>query len=482
MYVEDLMAAQAARGDAVAYFHAGRAYPFMSTPRLRRSERDGIQRYEVVNPPVVVGGGFGTAYPAAELDHPLGDAMFARALDEFRPEVVHVHEMLGMPTSVWAQARERGIPVALSMHDYGILCPTLKLYDATENNCKRVEPGEMCVVCCRHAPTSQQGLVDDSMFYEETRFLEWSRLKYIPRPRPAVDAVRRTNARVMEWWRDRGGGVPDVTREPDQATPEPEANPFATPAAYDERRRVNVARLNELDLVIAISQRVYDIARSLGVSEERMRMKHITLAHIDAIPAREQAPIEGPVRFITLAGCASHEKGTMVILGALERLKEMGFGPDDFHLSIYGYLEQRASDALPGFPAASWEGFYGPEHMHDLFAREHVGIVSSIWEEAYGFVGVEMIAGGLPVIGNEVGGVTDYVLDGETGWLNHSCDGDGLAEIMAAIIRDPAQVQALNRKVLARRDDLVTSLDDHVEDMAGVYAELIAGRTPVATG
>ena len=44
---------------------------------------------------MVVGGGFGTAYPAAELDEPVADAMFARVLDEFAPDVVHVQEMLG---------------------------------------------------------------------------------------------------------------------------------------------------------------------------------------------------------------------------------------------------------------------------------------------------------------------------------------------------------------------------------------------------
>lgn len=485
-YAEDLMDAQVARGHRVGYFFAGRAYPFMDAPRLKRWGRRGIAMYEIVNPPVVVGGGFGSAYPAAELDHPLAEAMFKRVLEELDPEVVHVQEMLGLPTSLFGVAREHGVPIMLTTHDYGLLCPTLKLYDADERICRRQTPGEMCVTCCRNAPTSQQGLVDGTMFYEETRFLEASRLKYVPRPRPAVDAVRRANGRVMEWWRDRGGGRPDVPRgEPElpdrpehPVDEQPAVNPHATPAAYDERRRINVARTSELDLVLAISTRVLEINRTLGVDPAKLRRVQLTLAHIDAIPAREQAPIDGPVRFITLAGCASHEKGTPVILGALQRLKDMGFGPEDFHLSVYGYLEERAERVLPDYPAASWEGFYGPEHMNELFAGQHVGIVSSIWEECYGFVGVEMLAAGLPVIGNAIGGITDYVIDGETGWRNESCDGDGLAEIMAGIIRDPAQVLALNRNVIARRADFVTSLDVHVREMEDVYAGLIAGRLP----
>ena len=161
-----------------------------------------------------------------------------------------------------------------------------------------------------------------------------------------------------------------------------------------------------------------------------------------------------------------------MILGALERLDALGLGPDDYRLDVFGLVEDRAQDVLAAHPCATAAGFYGPEHMSTLFTPYHAGIVASVWEENYGFVGVEMLAAGLPVIGNAIGGITDYVIDGETGWRNESLDGDGLAAIMAALVRDPAQVEARSRDVVARRAELVKPFALHVEEIDALYAAL----------
>ena len=270
-YAEDLMAAQAARGDAVAYFFAGRAYPRLARPRLRRFRRDGVAMFEVVNSPIVVGGGYGTADPLADLAQPEIEAMFARALDEHRAEVVHVHELLGLPSSLLAVARARGVRVVVTLHDYGMLCPTLKLYDHAEQVCERLAPGADCRVCCRDAPRSQANLVADSMKYEEDRFLLATRLHRVPRPQALVGAARTAMGAVL------------ATRAPADA-PAPEVAPVAPAAEYDERRRVNVERLSEADLVIGISERVSEIARERGVA--RVRTVHSSLAQMDVIPPR----------------------------------------------------------------------------------------------------------------------------------------------------------------------------------------------------
>lgn len=472
-YAEDLMDAQVERGHQVGYFFAGRAYPFMSVPRLKRWERRGVAMFEIINPPVVVGGGYGTPAPLDDLGHPVTEAMFARALREFRPDVVHVQEMLGLPSSLFEVARSHGVPTLMTIEDYGLLCPTLKLFDADGNNCKRIRPGEMCAVCCRRAPHTQQGLVDSTMFYEETRFLEASRLKYVPRPKPLVDAVRAGSRAVQERWRRRAGDEePERPGEGSLVAPAP-------PAEYDRRRAVNVERLSRVDLLLAMSTRVAEIHEQLGVDPARMRVMHLTLEHIARIKPRVLDPVERPVRFVTLAGLASREKGTEVLLRALRMLRDRGFGPDDFRLSVRGYLEAHAAEELPDHPAVTWDGFYGPEHFDEILDAADIGIVPSVWEECYGYVGIETLAKGLPVIGNRVGGITDYVLDGETGLLADAT-GEGLAAVMASVIEDPAQVNRLNRTILERREELIKPLAAHVLEMDDVYTDLIRGHVPSA--
>jgi hypothetical protein len=56
---------------------------------------------------------------------------FSKALDLFRPDVVHFHNIYGRLTPVVADVvRERGVPSVMTAHDYKLTCPTyLRLAD-----------------------------------------------------------------------------------------------------------------------------------------------------------------------------------------------------------------------------------------------------------------------------------------------------------------------------------------------------------------
>ena len=100
--------------------------------------------------------------------------------------------------------------------------------------------------------------------------------------------------------------------------------------------------------------------------------------------------------------------------------------------------------------------------------------MSSVWEEAYGYAGIEFLAKGVPVIANAIGGMTDYTREGETGWLNRSCSAAELARIMAGIVERPEQISELNAKLLAGRDAIVKPMARHADEMEVVYREAIA--------
>ena len=94
----------------------------------------------------------------------------------------------------------------------------------------------------------------------------------------------------------------------------------------------------------------------------------------------------------------------------------------------------------------------------------------SVWEEAYGYAGVEFLAKGIPVIANAIGGMPDYTREGETGWLNRSCSAEELARIIAGIVDRPEQVVELNERLIAARDSVVKPIARHADEMDAVYA------------
>ena len=70
------------------------------------------------------------------------DAAFAELLDEWHPHIVHIGHLNHLSTSLVFEARERGIPVVLTLHDYWLMCPRgqfIQMYP--------VDPSDNWAVC-----------------------------------------------------------------------------------------------------------------------------------------------------------------------------------------------------------------------------------------------------------------------------------------------------------------------------------------------
>jgi glycosyltransferase involved in cell wall biosynthesis len=244
-----------------------------------------------------------------------------------------------------------------------------------------------------------------------------------------------------------------------------------TAAAFQRRRDVNVDRLNRVDRVIAMSHRVQEIYSQLGVDPSRLRTVHLTLAHIERLrPRRPRA--EGRLTFATLAGFESVAKGARLLLETMTLLSDQA-AAGRFRLLVFGHVHGQFVEEARRVPGLEVRGPYAPGDLDTILDEVDVGIMSSIWEEAYGYAGVEFLAKGIPVIANAIGGMTDYTRDGETGWLNRSCSAAELARIMAGVIERPETVAELNAKLLADRDSIVKPLARHAEEMDAVYREAI---------
>ena len=461
-YAEDLMEAQSARGHEVSYFFAGRpALP--PGPRVRRWSRGGVRMLELRNSPVVVTpADRGTRRPDLDLDAPAVEALFRAALDSEQPDVVHVHDLGRLPSRVLEIPHESGRPVVMTLQDYFPLCPTLKLFDADGLNCTRLDPAPVCARCCRDAAHGGSDVMTLLRDAKRRAVRRWPAVDRIPGPRAVGPRLR------------------SLRRPPAPAGAPAESPPVADIDGYRARRERNLGRLSRADRLIAMSGRVAEIYTGLGVAPERMTTMHLTLRHIADLRPQELDSVEPPIRFVTLTGCVSPQKGSRVVAGALELLAARGFGPGELTVSIAGHVDPAVAEAIEASPLARATGRYSADGVDALLDGHHVGIVPPIWEEAYGYVGVELLAKGLPVIGNAIGGIPEYTRDGETGWLNRDCSAEGLAAIMASIVEDPQQVARLNRSIRGRRAELVKPMPAHAEEVEAVYAELLAQTSSTA--
>lgn len=449
------MGAQVARGHEVAYFCSGRHYPRLSGPRLKRRRRRGIAMYEVVNAPIPSGFELGTRTPERDLSEPGTEAAFRRVLGSFRPDVVHVQELLGLPSSLLDVARVAGVPSVMTLQDYFPLCATLRLVDAEGAICTRLQVGEDCVARNAEAPANTEPYVWETLHYEIRRWHDFLRVGRLITAEQYDWVVRK----VVDW------AIEDMPmawpEEGPRARPEPRLA-----GAYQRRRDLNVERLSRVDRLVPQSRRVGAIYAERGVAPERMAYAPFTLAHIERLRPRPREAAPSPVTFVTLGGCASRTKGSLVVRDAVRRLE-----PGGFRLVVHGGVDDEVRDELERHPAVELAGKYEPHELDGLLDAADVGIVPSAWEEALGYVGLEMLAKGLPLIANPLGGIVEYARDGETGWLNASCTGEGLAELMAGLIAEPERVLEMHRRVVAARDSLITPMAVHLDAIESIYAE-----------
>src|SRR5438105_2003467 len=267
-YAEDVMEGQVRRGHDVAYLFAGRRYPLVRSPRLHRWRRRGVRMLELLSSPIAVGLDAGTRFPELDLEEPATEAALRRVLRARRPDVVHVQELTGLPSSVLEVARHESVPVVMTLQDYQALCPTLKLYDSHGEICLRTQPGAECVICCRDAPPTPMVMRGVTTAFEIERLASLL-------PARARPAVARALTRVAEL-----AGKPG---QPSPAGP-PDVDDRETAAAeYQRRRDVNLERLGSVDALLAMSSRVAEISAALGVDPRALRTVHLTLAHMDGL-------------------------------------------------------------------------------------------------------------------------------------------------------------------------------------------------------
>jgi glycosyltransferase involved in cell wall biosynthesis len=157
------------------------------------------------------------------------------------------------------------------------------------------------------------------------------------------------------------------------------------------------------------------------------------------------------------APVATQDEGRVSYLGRLDRAKGLsvlmdgwdgylrGDGDPKLRLSIAGngplmpVIEDWASQRR----SVDLLGVLDRDGCRNLVARSRAVVVPSAWEETFGLVVVESMAGGVPVIAAGHGSLPELVSDGANGVLFRPGDAGDLASVLADVAADPERWQHL---------------------------------------
>lgn len=196
---------------------------------------------------------------------------------------------------------------------------------------------------------------------------------------------------------------------------------------------------------------------------------------LEPIGRTRPLPADPTLLFI---GRGSANKGYRYFVESLKLLPKhvRGLMVGSFSQASAAQIRSLAADCVDRLELRPWAA---REAIRDTYAEATIAVVPSIWAEPFGIVGLEAFACGVPVVASDVGGVRDWLVDGQNGKLAAVKDGAALSRAIAEILNSPDQGRTLG----ANGCELVAarfSIERHMDDLLSLYRSVCTNsREPV---
>ena len=130
---------------------------------------------------------------------------------------------------------------------------------------------------------------------------------------------------------------------------------------------------------------------------------------------------------------------------------------------------------VTNFNLSSIVNFFGPiydlEAKRRLYRNAYMVVVPSIWLEQFGIVGLEAMACSTAVIGSNIGGIPEWLIDKKTGLLFERGNSEDLKKKIIFLLDHPEIAKKYGnngRKIIEKK----FSKEDHIKKLIKIYKEI----------
>ncbi len=348
------------------------------------------------------------------------DAKFGLLLDKVKPDVVHVGHLNHLSTSLIMEAKQRGVPVVYTLHDYWLMCPRGQFMQmhSSDNDLWAACNGQddrKCAEKCyaRYFSGNPDEQKDDLVYWKG-----W---------------VARRMAHIRE-----------IVKQVDI---------FISPAKYLKNRYEN-------EFLLPKDKSIYlDYGFDSNRMENRLRTsgEPFTFGYIGThIPAK----------------------------GIQQLLEAFGQVAQPCMLKIWGRDRGQATSALKRLVARlpedkqkciQWMPEYkNQEIVKDVFNHIDAVVVPSIWVENSPLVIHEAQQARIPLITADVGGMSEYVEHEVNGLLFKHRSVESLMVQMERFVADPGWASNLGKRgYLYSKDGDIPNIKEHITELEKIYRRVL---------
>ncbi len=325
--------------------------------------------------------------------HPRIDRIFAELLERVRPDVVHIQHLLFLSVGIIDEAKRRGIPVVLTLHDYWLMCGQGQLYRRDGVSCSMPDPAR-CISCLESQLCIRKGA------------MRWYQLLRAAVPVFLLQALKKGYLGL------------------------------ASKSGFDTRMLMQKVKerqahiqgvLKSVDLFLSPSEFVRQKFIAFGVPAEKIRRYRQPVDQ--ALLRQIQRQKSETVRFAFI-GVLLPMKGVHLLIAAFRSLKAENaelliYGKMRAYVGYEGYLRELKALAKKD-RRIRFMGEFEPEKVGAVFAGIDILVVPSLWQENAPLVIQEAHAAGVPVIASAIGGIPEFVESGINGSLFPAGDSQAL--------------------------------------------------------
>jgi glycosyltransferase involved in cell wall biosynthesis len=365
----------------------------------------------------------------------LAAAEFATILDQEKPDIVHLHAFTAaVSLRLVRVAKKRGIPVVFTYHTPTVSCQrgTLMLWGKTFCD------GRLVVDRCAGCTLNGLGV-----------------------PQIPAAALGRLPPILGRWLRDLGlqGGLWTAIR---------------TPELIGMRHAAFRQMVDEVDRIVAVCNWVYELLLLNDVSRSKVSISRQGVcwtAVQQPVPTSSSIGQNSREIRLVFVGRIDPMKGLNVLIAALRMVPTL-----DISLDVYGIVQSAAAFEYEKKMVALSSGdpritFHGPIPSADVVERlRHYDlmVVPSQWMETGPMVVLEAFAAGIPVLGSNLGGISEVVRDGIDGLLIEPGSVERWADALRRLAEDPKLRLQLKSGVRPPRSGL-----DAASDMLALYNSIL---------
>ncbi|MCR5737744.1 MAG: glycosyltransferase [Eubacterium sp.] len=432
-YCMDLIRVQKEKGHDVALMWPGKFFLSGHFVRFKKSTKKvnsvgKVESVELMNPlPVPLDEGI-TDFDAYTRECKNPEA-FEKMLKEIKPDVIHIHTLMGLYREFLEVAKEQGIRLIFTSHDYFGICPKVTMF----------RNGDVCNGDCSRCRECNQG----ALSIKKIKLMQSSTYRFL-KDSPPVKLMRKRHR--SQFFRE------EVVEETPLEMTEEQINYRED---YMELRHYYLGMLELVDEIQFNSSVTEMVYRQFIPKSVRGRV--INISHENIRDCRRKKEFSNPLNIIYLAPPKPF-KGYGILREALDELWEEG--NENFRLHIYG-------NSVPKADYLTIHKQFDYSELEQIFETMDLLVAPSIWYETFGFTVLEALSFGVPVLVSNRVGCKDLLDGGYFGMVIQPTKEDLKMAIQYAT-EHPELLKEYNRRIVEEMDlSKVLHFSEEIEAMYG---------------